>query len=476
MPADAAAGARTSVHTTVVAVVLTIVAAALVAVDSATLLWFPAATAAALVILYVIQYIDRRPEYMLVLLVGAATLDVSGRLLAVGPLKLTVYQALAAIALLYTARRLKDGESRFLGTPLDLPILVYVVLVFVSIVSAISPSIALVQSVSLLSSVLLTYLVVILADSPSRLRTVVAGVLIVATGIGILGILENFKIFTITGYLLDWGSQTIRSTATFKDPNIMGSFQMTAIALALPLLLTTKDRWKRLAYLAGLLVAGMGLATTASRGALGALFIAVFVILLVIRVRISMKLVVVALVGTLLVATLFFVASPEWFENRVLNVAQDNSAMSRVYMGESALQMARENPLGIGMGNYAELYPFYRSVLVRSNLVESHTAYLTILVETGVLGLLMFAIILVRFAYLVWRTARAPGVDRVLHACAVGALAAMVGLAAQAFTYSLESSKFWWLALGVGLAAEGISRTQRAESIGSSPARTVGSE
>ena len=40
-----------------------------------------------------------------------------------------------------------------------------------------------------------------------------------------------------------------------------------------------------------------------------------------------------------------------------------------------------------------------------------------------------------------------------VHALATGAFAAALALAAQAFTYSLEASKFWWFAIGIGVAA-----------------------
>jgi hypothetical protein len=43
--------------------------------------------------------------------------------------------------------------------------------------------------------------------------------------------------------------------------------------------------------------------------------------------------------------------------------------------------------------------------------------------------------------------------DPLLRSIAIGAFAASAGLAAQAFTYSIEVSKFWWLAIGLGAAA-----------------------
>jgi len=75
----------------------------------------------------------------------------------------------------------------------------------------------------------------------------------------------------------------------------------------------------------------------------------------------------------------------------------------------------------------------------------------TLLVEYGLIGLALFTWLLWRFVSRTWIVARREQTG-ILQSVATGALAAGIGVIAQSFTYSLETSKFLWLAIGVGMA------------------------
>lgn len=405
--------------------------------------------AAAAIAIGLVAAIDH-PEVGLVMLMGAAALDHVGRIAQFGPLKLTLYQALVAYMAIILVARVVDGRSRLTATPIDLPVLLFLGTVAASLLVAGDLSVAIVATVSLASSAFLAYAVVMLADTPRRLSVLVLGTLAVGAVIGVLGAVERAEIYAVVGYLPIWG-EGVRAKVTFADPNIMGSFQLTAAALALPLVLMARDWRAKVVGSVGVLATVAGMLSTGSRGATVGFAIALLMILALSRIRFSAKVALVLIVVVLAGIWFVFVADPVWLQNRVINVADDGSMLARVYMGASALEIHADNPGGVGIGNYTAHYPFYRDASVRFNLIESHTAYLTILVETGLLGLLAFLAILaaatISTARALW-TARDP----IVHALAVGALAAIVGIAAQAFTYSLENSKFWWLSIGVGLA------------------------
>jgi len=404
--------------------------------------------AAAAIAIMLVAAIDH-PEVGLVMLMGAATLDHVGRIAEFGPLKLTLYQALVAYMAIILVVRVAKGHSRLQATSIDLPVLLFLGIVAASLLVARDLPVGIVATVSLASSAFLAYAVVTLADTPRRLSFLVLGTLAVGAVIGVLGALERAEIFAVVGYLPIWG-EGVRAKVTFADPNIMGSFQLTAAALALPFVLMARDWRVKLIGSVGVLATVAGMLSTGSRGATVGFAIALLVILTFSRIRFSAKVAVVLIVVVLGGVWFAFVADPVWLQNRVINVADDGSMLARVHMGLSALEIHADNPRGVGIGNYPVHYPFYRDASVRFNLIESHTAYLTILVETGLLGLLAFLAILVGAAI---PTARAAWTarDPIVHALAVGALAASIGIAAQAFTYSLENSKFWWLSIGVGL-------------------------
>jgi len=411
--------------------------------------------AALLVALALIAGVEHH-ELMIVLLVGAAALDVTGRIATIGPARITLYQGLFALVALLLVSRAAAGRLRLHATPIDVPLLAFVALMLLSMLVARDRAVAAVQTASFISSALLAYVIVYVATDIRKLRWVVIGTAAIAAAVGVLGVLEHLHIFTVGSYLQIWG-RAIRAKVTFGDPNIMASFEATAIALTAPLVLVAR-RWPERLALAGLIgLASAGLYSTGSRGGMGAALIAVVVVVALSRLPKPLKGAFLLGGATLLVigAALFFDVS--WLESQIL----DNSALTRVYMGASSLQMAAENPLGVGAGNYPLVYPFFRNVAVRSTLVESHTAYLTILVETGVAGLVAFLAVLWRYAAGPLAVLRDRAADDELHALALGSIAAVVGMAAQAFTYSLETSKFWWLAIGIGIAAWAIGRRAR---------------
>lgn len=430
-------------------------AVALAAVAAVALVFSPKMVIAAVVMLAAaaaLVCVPDRPEYGLVLLVPAAALDVTGRLAKVAGVTLTLYQALAALLAVVLVWRWRTHRLVPAASPLDVPVVAFLLFALASVPAAVATKPALVAWVSLASSAFLLFAVVEIVDTPAKARLVVWAVLLTAAGLGVLGVAERFHIFAVQGsFLVKWGTG-VRARTTFGDPNIFGTFEMAALALGIPVVLAERRWLGRLVGAAAVFAALGGLWSTYSRGAWLAFLIALAVLLVVVRMPAALRLalVTVAVLGVMLAVTV--VIDADWIQRNVIDVGQNVSAMSRVYMARSALQMWLDHPLGVGLGNYPRVYPLYRTAFVRASLVESHTAYLTLLAETGLLGLGAFLWVLWRFFRRVM-PATVRITDRVSQAVAGGALAAVIGITAQSFTYSLEASKFLWLCLGLGTVA-----------------------
>jgi len=388
----------------------------------------------------------RYPEGSLVTLIGAATLDAEGRIGQVGPATLTLYQVLLVVVLAYAAWRVWTKRSRLAGTPIDVPALLFVAVVAVSVIGALSPARSVVALVSLLSSILLVYLVTTIADSPAALVRLVLGVLGIAAVFAVLALLESRNIFFIGDPIRQWDG-VILPHVTFADPNNLGSFLMVSALLGLPMATIVRGWWPKAIVVGGAGLCGLALLVSTSRGALGALLLGVVVLFLGARMHRFYKVAAVALV--LLVA--LAVPDPAVIVDELTTVVLDDSTRTRFSMADSALGMARDNPFGVGADNYPLVYPRYRDSFTRWNLVESHTTPLTLIVEYGVLGLLAFTWILWRSVTRVWWVRR-QAADPVIRALAAGALASGIGIIAQSFTYSFETNKFWWLSIAVGMA------------------------
>lgn len=392
----------------------------------------------------------RRPELGIVGLVGAAALDITGRLVSIGGIAITVYQAAVFVFVCTVALRLYRREVRWRPTVADVPLALLLGFAAAAIPGAIDVRESIVQFISMVSSAVLLYLVVLSIDRPKQAVTVVWGTLGIAAMLGVLAVLERFGIYSIGPVIKLW-SYGIRVTATFKDPNVFGSFLICALGLSLPLLLQLR-KWKPLLIaLAGMGLALIALLLTFSRGAWVAFIVAFLVAFVLSRVPFTVK--ATLLVGSAFAVVVFFAVyvDPLFIQKKILGVGDNRSALSRVYMGIAALEIFRDHPMGVGLGNYPLIFPYYRPAFILPRLVQSHTAYLTVLVETGVFGLIGFMWLILRVGIrALVTTFRAA--DAQLQALSVGALAALTALLVQSLTYSFESSKFLWLTFGLCLA------------------------
>jgi len=408
----------------------------------------------------------RASAFGLVALVAAAALDIVGRIGQIGPARFTAYQLLAVVLAVAAVWRLVHDRQGLPSTPLNRPAAAFLAACAFSLVFARELGPAVVQLASLVSSVALVLIVAALVRTPRQAGTVVLGVLAVAAVYGALALLEWGDIFAVQHPVFFTPGYGIRARVTFLDPNILASFLMCAILLAAPLLASAPmSRLARALGLGGVAVALGGLAATYSRGGLGGLVIGLVAVAVLLRAprRARIAFVAVMVVAIVLAGALVFGGG--WIQKNLVGAAETGSATNRVYMVEGALKMWRAHPFGVGLDNYQLVYPEYRDPAADAGIVESHMAYMTVLAETGFIGLIAFLWVLNASFRAVMLPAAHKARDATLQPLAVGAFAATLALAAQAFTYSLEASKFWWFAIGLGVAAWRMTRAEGESSL-----------
>ncbi len=418
---------------------------------------------------------QRVAAFGLVALVAAAALDITGRIAEVGPARFTAYQLLAVVMMAVAAWTLVRGRAGLPKTPLNLPLVAFLGTAALSLAFATELVPAVVQLASLTSSVVLVLIVVALVRTPDQGARVAGGIIAVAAVFGVLALLEWGGIFAVQHPVFYTPGYGIRARVTFLDPNILASFLMSSILLAAPLVVAAPmKRSLRVAGVGAIVVTLVGLATTYSRGGLGGLVIGLVAIGVLLRAprRAQVAFVAVVVVAIALAGALVFDA--RWVSDNVIGAGDTGSATNRVYMVEGALDMWRHHPFGVGLDNYQIVYPAYRDPRAEAGIVESHTAYVTVLAEMGFLGLIAFLWLLGAFFLRTALPAARAARDTTTHALAVGAFASALALAAQAFTYSLEASKFWWFAIGMGAAAWRMTRAGAASAAGLRPVSAEG--
>lgn len=414
----------------------------------------------ALLLLYgLMAWSLRRPELLLAGSLAAAALGNLSRVSAVAGAELTIYQGVFFASLALYAWMVVTGRERLQRTPADLWLLLLLAAALTALPAAQDARTGLVAFISLVSSVLLAFLVVGIATTTSRLRLALVAFLVIGAGLGALAVLERYQIFALQPYYSTY-LDGIRARATFKDPNIFGGVLAAAAALGIPLA-AAERRASRAALLWCLIgAATIGVAMTLSRGAFLGLAAGSLVAVLVAPMRWSVRVALVVAGAGAAMLLVFVVLSPDWVAQKLTGIASNDSARYRIYLANSAWHMFSAHPFGVGPGNFETAIGLYRDPRIPASLLASHTTYLTILAETGFLGVIgMVAGILVAL-WGVFKTA-VTTVTPELRTLASAALAGMVVLLVQSMTYSLETSKFFWFLVGASLAAAAIARAAK---------------
>ena len=134
---------------------------------------------------------------------------------------------------------------------------------------------------------------------------------------------------------------------------------------------------------------------------------------------------------------------------------EDSSNNFRINVWSAVIDMIKARPiLGIGPGNDAfnQVYPFYQEPGYTA--LSAYSVFLEILVETGVIGLLCFAwLLLVTFSY-GWRHLQIARHQRAAGGLwLVAAIAAMAGMLVHGLVdtvwYRPQVSILWWLLLAL---------------------------
>lgn len=376
--------------------------------------------------------------------VVATMLDTAGRLTAALPI--TIYQIVLAAGLLTLGFSLATGRIRWRRTPIDLPLAVFLVSVPAATLAGSRFGIDVLTLGKIASSVALFFLIVQSVRTRRDLDLVVSAMLVTVGASALYALGARFA--GLSGSIVSAG--VARTSGTFDDPNIFGAVLVVGLLVGGALWLED-PRWRRPWMLALAVPAAVALLFTFSRGAFVAAAAGGAFLLWRSKRSLGFKAATVTVALVLVVVALATVVPYQFVVQKIAGAADDPSTVVRVYMWRSSLEMARAYPFGVGPGSFPRVYPAFRARGTAWAMVESHNAYLTVLVELGLLGLAAAAWLGWRTSVFLGRELAAP--HRPTRPLALGASAALVAIAVQALTYSLEFSKPLWTTLALGVLA-----------------------
>jgi putative inorganic carbon (HCO3(-)) transporter len=272
------------------------------------------------------------------------------------------------------------------------------------------------------------------------------------------------------------------------DPSQLSAVLVSGVALSLGVIVLFRNSpLLRVGALTIAVFAVVAISLTASRGGVVALGIAMIAaIVLGGRWRIQIT-VLVALFGAM-TYLYFATVAPTDIRERIIspNVGQEKIEEGRTTLWQVAWRAFEANPVkGVGSGNFSLVsrnYLLEPGVLARTDEIVGdnpkvvHNSYLEVAAELGVVGFVLFSLIVL---FSLGSTLRASRLfrligDRRMQAVALCIAVALIGDLGALFFISDQYSKQLWILMGLGPVVLSIARTAKERHDSGLPAEPLG--
>lgn len=336
------------------------------------------------------------------------------------------------------------------GTPLNLPILFFIITLFLSIIFSPYRIEALSNIDSIIRKIALYYLVVCgIRNSGTAKRLII--VLLVAAGIEsgyiILQYLYNFKIW---GIVFHDGV-----TKDLTQNRALGSALGIIFPIGFSLWLFPTPVYKRIILGVSSLLILSALLLTSTRGALLGVVLALIFIVIWFASTYKNKKILLCLFAVVIVIPFLL---PKNITTRALSIFSDKTLGGRIYIWRDSLQICRDYPLfGIGHRTFEKVYyPEYFSKEARENKDfghrHCHNNFLNVAVEGGILGLGAFIWLLISSFSLSFRILKETYKDKDLFPLFLGFWGGLLVWLVEGMvdcTYLGSSAYLFWFILGM---------------------------
>jgi O-antigen ligase len=332
--------------------------------------------------------------------------------------------------------------------------------------------------------VFIAFIVIVLLNSGARLRGVVWSLLIAGVFMGTISVYQYLTGTFENDY---WGfAQAIlgqyagslegyRISGPVGDPNYYAMVMLVLVPLALERLLDESSRPLRWAALWALVVIGLTVVFTYSRGGFIALAAAIFAWFFLYPLRFRYFPVLI------LVGVAFLMLIPQEYLARISTLkeiisapsvgfrTQDFALRGRASETLAGLEMIKQNPiLGVGLNNYTVHYLTYAKGLgLAPTATEraAHSLYLEVAAETGLLGLSVFLVLLGTMAKNIidsWKKLKGTRRDDLARMIAAIGAGIFGYLTASIFIHSAYP-RYFWLLVGIAFSIPNIVKNELKE-------------
>jgi putative inorganic carbon (HCO3(-)) transporter len=300
--------------------------------------------------------------------------------------------------LAWLVRMFLAGRVDFVRTPLNLPILAYLVTQALSI--AVSPYKTL--SLSALGEewlVLIFFLIVNNVEQEQKIKKLFAILISVSTLVGLYAVWQHYTGMDLyRGTSLEQKGNVFLSLGFFDHHLTFGGYFMLVFLLSSVFLLDNKRCGfsKILDFLSPVRL-GFSLLFSYARSAwLGAAAgIMAFGFLK------GRRFVFYLILGAILLCLLVYIIEPtSWERVKEINLSKDRPESTRIRLWQTSFNMIKDKPiLGIGLGNFSRLFDQYKVKGYYDVTCHPHNDFLNVAVNSGILGLLAYLSIWIVFLH-----------------------------------------------------------------------------
>jgi hypothetical protein len=376
--------------------------------------------------------------------------------------------ALLAVYFVWVARIATGKAGKFIGTPLGLPIVVFLLLACASFVAGLGHAYLdryiLRHFLEILLSIALFFVIVNCVRTRQQLRTLVLLVILAGFGAALIGVLLYFipsdwsiRLLSALGrfgyptgpgvlrYVEDNPDLALRAISTSTDPNVLGGLLILVTTLTVAQLFARNPLLPR-SILAGMVLADiLCLYLTYSRGSMLGLAMGLG-LLAVIKYR--------RLIPVMIAAAALLLLLPQtqdYIQHFVEGIQfQDLATLMRLGEYKDALILIGRHPwIGVGFVGTPE----------SSLYIGVSNVYLLMAEEMGLIGLAVFVVILAVFFWQVWkvwpRVRRQAGLEAILLGLTASLAGILVGGLLDHYFFNLNfphSVSIFWLYLGLAMA------------------------
>jgi len=362
--------------------------------------------------------------------------------------------AIAATLLAFVVESWRGGVRRFTWrTPFSIPVLLLIVAGALSVFAAPSRLAALgLYRAYFLEPIAFAFVLIHVITSARR-------ALVVLGGLGVAGIAVAAPNAVLVLEGLRANTYDVTQTppvVIYTTANALALFLGPSIAVAAGILLHASDRYARAGSAVFLVVAGPAMLLTFSRG--GYLAMAAVAVGVALSHRRRWWLLAGAAVAGGLVAAIPPVFHRIELEFQNVNGSTFFGRAGRIELWKATLQMLREHPIfGAGLSGFADRIAPFWNANHPERFIDPHNIVLNFWVETGVLGVIAMAWILVLAFRTAWQGSRSS--DANWRAIEIGILLAMVAVVVHGLVdvpyFKNDLSLQFWTLLGLAWAGAG---------------------